>query len=463
MTARDKNTDTTPLFFRYDYFDEARAWNKGQVGWYIVRVKDPAQAAEVAKLVDQEFENSAAETKTEPEGAFLQGWAKQIGDITLITATILSAVFFTILLVTGNTMSQAVRERTGELGVLKAMGFTNAQVLSLVLAESCVLAVLGGGLGLGLAWLMIARGDPTGGMLPLFFFPTAGCAHRRGTERGARAVRRHLPRPRTPCACAWPMPEEDVTMSPHHRTSASTSDSLMAGPINWLSQVASVSKFGLLSIPQRRGSVAAAVFGIAGVVAVLVGVLSMGVGFQQGHDRLRLARRGHRPAQRRRQRNGQRLPAREHAHHRRRARRGPHRRRPARLGRAVRHHQPAQALDRHRRQCADARRRARRAQGARQAEARAKDACSSGARTRSSSAWAPPTSSPGLELGGKLRVGRREWPIVGIFSAGGGTAESEIWTDASVLQAAYNRGDTFQSVYVKLALARARSRSSRTR
>ena len=173
LTGRTRATDTTPLFFRYDYFEERRACGtKAQVGWYIVRVKDPERAAEVAKLVDQEFENSAAETKTEPEGAFLQGWAKQIGDITLITATILSAVFFTILLVTGNTMSQSVRERTGELGVLKAMGFTNAQVLALVLAESCLLAVLGGGLGLGVAWLMVARGDPTGGMLPLFFFPT---------------------------------------------------------------------------------------------------------------------------------------------------------------------------------------------------------------------------------------------------------------------------------------------------
>jgi putative ABC transport system permease protein len=167
----DKNTDTTQLFFHYDYFDEARMWNKGQVGWYIVRVKDPAEAAEVAKRIDDEFENSDAETKAEPEGAFLQGWAKQIGDITLITATILSAVFFTILLVAGNTMAQSVRERTGELGVLKAIGFTNAQVLSQVLGESCVLAMLGGGLGLGLSWAMIARGDPTGGMLPLFFFP----------------------------------------------------------------------------------------------------------------------------------------------------------------------------------------------------------------------------------------------------------------------------------------------------
>ena len=122
--------------------------------------------------MDQEFENSSAETKTEPEGAFVQAWASQIGNIVLIVAAILGAVFFTILLVTGNTMAQAVRERTGELGVLKAIGFTNAQVMSLVLAESCLLTTLGGVLGLGLAWLVISHGDPTGGLLPLFGFPT---------------------------------------------------------------------------------------------------------------------------------------------------------------------------------------------------------------------------------------------------------------------------------------------------
>jgi putative ABC transport system permease protein len=169
--GKEKNSDTTPLFFRYDYFEEARQGAKGQVGWYSIRVKDPSKAAEIAKLVDQEFENSAAETKTEPEGAFVQAWAKQIGDIALITASILSAVFFTLLLVTGNTMSQAVRERTGELGVLKAIGFTNGQMLALVLLESCLLAALGGVLGLGVALLLTSRGDPTGGMLPLFFFP----------------------------------------------------------------------------------------------------------------------------------------------------------------------------------------------------------------------------------------------------------------------------------------------------
>ena len=169
-----KETDTTPMFFRYDYFDEARrSGAKGIVGWYIIRVKDPTQAAEVAKRVDHEFENSSAETKTEPEGAFVQAWMSQIGNIVLIVSAILSAVFFTILLVTGNTMSQAVRERTGELGVLKAIGFSNAQVMSLVLAESCLLTILGGVLGLGLACLMVpVMAKALAGLLPLFSLPT---------------------------------------------------------------------------------------------------------------------------------------------------------------------------------------------------------------------------------------------------------------------------------------------------
>jgi putative ABC transport system permease protein len=174
--GRDKNTDTTPLFFRYDYFDEARRGGTGSVGWYTIRVLDTSKAAQVANLVDAEFENSSAETKTEAEGAFVQAWAKQIGDIAFITASILGAVFFTILLVTGNTISQSVRERTGELGVLKAIGFTNGQVLGLVLVESCVLSLLGGVVGLGVAWLLTSRGDPTGGLLPLFFFPAGDLA-----------------------------------------------------------------------------------------------------------------------------------------------------------------------------------------------------------------------------------------------------------------------------------------------
>ncbi len=167
---KTKDTDTTSLYFRYDYFDEARAFGRGRVGWYAIRLADPSRAAEVASKVDREFENSDAETKTEPEKAFAQAFANQIGNIALLTATILAAVFFAILLVTGNTMSQAIRERMGELGVLKAIGFTNSQTLGIVLAESCLLAVIGGVLGLGSAWLFISHGDPTG-MLPLFSFP----------------------------------------------------------------------------------------------------------------------------------------------------------------------------------------------------------------------------------------------------------------------------------------------------
>jgi putative ABC transport system permease protein len=159
------------MFLRYDYLDETRLFGTGNVGWYIVRVKNPEDSTRVAAAIDVEFTNSPAETKAETEKAFVGGWARQIADIGTIIKAILSAVFFTILLVAGNTVAQSVRERTQELGVLKALGFTNAQVLGLVLAESCLLAGLGGGLGLGLAWMLIARGDPTHGALPVFYFP----------------------------------------------------------------------------------------------------------------------------------------------------------------------------------------------------------------------------------------------------------------------------------------------------
>jgi len=164
-------TDTTQFLFHYEYFDEARAFAKGQVGWYIIRINDPAKAAEIAQRIDAEFANSFYETKTSTERAFIQGFAEQIGNIGAIIGGILAAVFFTILLVTGNTMMQSVRERIAELAVLKTVGFPNGLVLGLVLAESLALAALGGGLGLALAWLAIHQGDPTGGALPIFFFP----------------------------------------------------------------------------------------------------------------------------------------------------------------------------------------------------------------------------------------------------------------------------------------------------
>src|SRR5690606_14989924 len=101
--GRDKTTDTTTFYFHYDYFDEGRLYGEGQVGWYQVRVNNPDQAVEISQAIDAEFANSPAETKTEPEGAFISGFAEQVGNIGAIVTGILGAVFFTILLVAGNT------------------------------------------------------------------------------------------------------------------------------------------------------------------------------------------------------------------------------------------------------------------------------------------------------------------------------------------------------------------------
>ena len=168
----EKATDTSQLFFRYDFFDESRAGGRGLVGWYWVKIADPDRAAEIAEAIDAQFANSRYETKAEPEGAFVQAFAGQLGNIGLIITAIVGAVFFTILFVAANTMAYAVRERTNELAVLKAIGFTDRGVLGLVLGESLLLTLVGGGLGLVLAWLLVAAGDPTNGMLQVFYIPT---------------------------------------------------------------------------------------------------------------------------------------------------------------------------------------------------------------------------------------------------------------------------------------------------
>jgi putative ABC transport system permease protein len=165
--AREE-TDTSNFYFRHDFFEEMRVRGQGHVGWYIIRVKDPRNAEDVAKRVDAAFANSAFETKTETEGAFVKGFAEQAGNIGAIVIFVLTVVFFTILLVAGNTMAQAVRERTSELGVLKAVGFTDSQVLGLVLAEALLIAVVGGTIGLTLGALAVSAGDPTNGALPGF-------------------------------------------------------------------------------------------------------------------------------------------------------------------------------------------------------------------------------------------------------------------------------------------------------
>lgn len=167
-----QETDTTGFFFQHAYLDENRWWGKGNTGWYYIRIEDPSRAEAIVAAIDKRFENSPNETKTETEKAFVKGFAEQMGNIGAITMAILTAVFFTILLVAGNTMAQAVRERTNELGVMKAIGFSDGQVLGFVLFESLLIAGVGGAIGLALGWFFVSAGDPTKGALPVFIFPT---------------------------------------------------------------------------------------------------------------------------------------------------------------------------------------------------------------------------------------------------------------------------------------------------
>jgi putative ABC transport system permease protein len=167
----DPGIDKTQFLFRYDYLNENRRAGDGLVGWYIVKIADASQAQQMAAKFDSMFANSSAETKTTTEKGFVEGFAKQVGDIGAIMIAILVAVLFTMMLVAANTMAQSVRERTSEVGVLKTLGFSNASILVLVLSEAVLIALIGGGLGLLVAWLFVQRGDPTGGMLPIFILP----------------------------------------------------------------------------------------------------------------------------------------------------------------------------------------------------------------------------------------------------------------------------------------------------
>ena len=143
------------LLFQWEYFDEARQFAHGTSGIYITRVSDPARVAAIAAEIDKRFANSQNETKTGSEKAFNQNFIKQIGDIGFIVQAILGAVFFTILLVTGNTMAQSVRERIPEIGILKTLGYSDGKALALVFFEAMLLCLLGGALGLGLVSVIV--------------------------------------------------------------------------------------------------------------------------------------------------------------------------------------------------------------------------------------------------------------------------------------------------------------------
>jgi len=162
------------FLLNWKYFDDTTPYNQGAVGWYVTRVVDVNQADRVAKAVDALSANSDHETRTQTEQAATASWMKQLADIGLIVGSIMGAVFFTLLLLSGNTMMQAVRERTSEIAVLKTIGFSGRSVLAMVLAESVLLLVLGGVVGLALATVVIpAVSAGSGGMLNL---PSVGAS-----------------------------------------------------------------------------------------------------------------------------------------------------------------------------------------------------------------------------------------------------------------------------------------------
>jgi len=175
FSTDDPRGSSALMLFQYDYFEEARAFAKGTVGWYILRVAKGADPIQVANAIDLQFANSPSETETSTEAAFAQSFTKQFGNIALIVTLILGAVFFTLLLVSGNTMSQSVRERISELAVLKTLGFGDRAMLGIVLSESILIMLMGGLLGLGLGWLVVqGLAQQMGAFLPgIFLSPGA--------------------------------------------------------------------------------------------------------------------------------------------------------------------------------------------------------------------------------------------------------------------------------------------------
>lgn len=155
FSSNDPRGSSAFMLMHYDYFEEARAFGKGTVGWYVLRVNTGANPVEIANAIDAGFANSPNETETSTEAAFAASFAKQFGNIALIVQLILGAVFFTLLLVAGNTMAQSIRERIPEIAVLKTVGFADRSVLFVVLAESILIMSIGGILGLACGWILV--------------------------------------------------------------------------------------------------------------------------------------------------------------------------------------------------------------------------------------------------------------------------------------------------------------------
>jgi len=166
-TPTDRAYGDNLMFFHYEYLSEAT--NGGiSPGWFVLQLDRPERAAEIAAAIDDQFRNSTGPTKTETERAFNAGFVTMWGNIGFLVRAIGTAVFFAILFVAANTMMMAVRERIGEIAVLKTVGFGNGTIFGLVMAESLLIALLGGALGLGLARMMFMGRTPLDQFFPGF-------------------------------------------------------------------------------------------------------------------------------------------------------------------------------------------------------------------------------------------------------------------------------------------------------
>lgn len=167
FTGRDKQTDTSFLIFHYDYLNESRSFGRDMIGWLIVTTASPEKNEAVAQRIDALFENTPYRTKTDTEQAFSQAFINQIGDIGLIISSVVGAALFTILMIVGNTMVLAIRERTPEIAVLKTIGFSGPRIFTMVLGESVLMALMGGIPGMLIAALFIkGASEQMAGTLP---------------------------------------------------------------------------------------------------------------------------------------------------------------------------------------------------------------------------------------------------------------------------------------------------------
>jgi putative ABC transport system permease protein len=172
-TTDSPTFDQTIMLFPYKRFDEARQFGQGQAGVYFTGIDDPSRSAEISGAIDSQFANSPYETRTMTEKAFNLQFISMLGNFQLLLRSIGSAVVLTMLLVSANTMMMSARERTREMGILKALGFSDGHVFLLLIGEALVLSMLGAVAGVGLAWLLtnVLHFNPKPDFFSVFYLP----------------------------------------------------------------------------------------------------------------------------------------------------------------------------------------------------------------------------------------------------------------------------------------------------